>query len=54
MYLTMAEKREFLEKMRNLVLCDVIGKEERDEIFSVCLAACSRALAGAKTKEEES
>lgn len=49
MYLTMAEKREFLEKIRNLVLCDVIGREERDKIFGVCLEACDRKLK--ETKE---
>ena len=54
MYLTMAEKREFLEKMRNLVLCDVIGKEDQDEIFRVCLSACDRSLGEGLTKEEES
>jgi len=49
----MAEKREFLETMRELVLSDVIKKEDRDAIYSVCLAACGRALAEAKDQEEE-
>ena len=44
----MGEKREFLEKIRELVLDDVIRKEERDAIYRICLAACSRALAGMK------
>ena len=51
MQLTMAEKRDFLERIRELVLCDVIGKEDRDAIFKICLTACSREMA--RIEEEE-
>lgn len=51
MQLTMAEKRDFLERIRILVLQDVIRKEERDDIFRICMAACDRELA--KLKKEE-
>lgn len=50
MQLTIAEKRDFLERIRKLVMQDVIQKEERDEIYRVCMAACGRELA--KLKEE--
>lgn len=50
MPMTMAEKRVFLERIRDLVQTDVLQREDRDEIFRVCLAACSRELA--KVKEE--
>ena len=45
MQLTMAEKRDFLERIRTLVLQDVILREDRDEIFRVCMTACDRELA---------
>ena len=50
MQLTIAEKRDFIERIRTLVMQDVIQKEERDEIYRVCMAACYRELA--KLKEE--
>lgn len=50
MQLTIAEKRDFIERIRTLVMQDVIQKEERDEIYRVCMAACDRELA--KLKEE--
>jgi hypothetical protein len=49
--LTMAEKRDFLERIRILVLQDVIRKEERDEIFRICMSACDRELAKLKMEE---
>ena len=33
MHLTMDEKRDLLERLRELVLNDVIQKEDRDDIF---------------------
>ena len=51
MQLTMAEKRDFLERIRELVLCDVIQKEDRDAIFKICLKACNREMA--RIGEEE-
>ena len=50
MQLTIAEKRDFIERIRTLVMQNVIQKEERDEIYRVCMAACDRELA--KLKEE--
>ena len=50
MQLTISEKRDFIERIRTLVMQDVIQKEERDEIYRVCMAACDRELA--KLKEE--
>ena len=50
MDLTMAEKRDLIERITELVKNDVLNKEDRDNIFRVCLAACSRELA--KLKEE--
>lgn len=51
MQLTMAEKRDFLGRIRILVLQDVIQREDRDEIFRVCMAACDRELAKLKMEE---
>lgn len=51
MKLTMAEKREFLERMRELVLNDILNREDRDEIYRVCLVACDREMA--RMKEEK-
>ena len=48
--LTMAEKRDFLERIREMVMQDVIQKDDRDDIFRVCMAACDRELA--KMKKE--
>ena len=48
--LTMAEKRDLIERITDLVKNDVLNREDRDDIYRVCLAACSRELA--KLKEE--
>ena len=48
--LTMAEKRDLIERITELVKNGILNKEDRDNIFRVCLAACSRELA--KLKEE--
>ena len=48
--LTMAEKRDLIERITELVKNDILNKEDRDNIFRVCLAACGRELA--KLKEE--
>ncbi len=45
MELTMAEKREFLERIRELTMIDVIRRAERDEIYRILLAAADRELA---------
>jgi len=50
MELTMAEKRDLIERVTDLVKNDVLNREDRDDIYRVCLAACDRELA--KLKEE--
>jgi hypothetical protein len=50
MQMTMAEKRDFLERIRDLTLHDVLNREDRDTIFRVCMVACDREMA--KLKEE--
>ena len=45
MELTMAGKRDLIERITELVKNDILNKEDRDDIFRVCLAACSRELA---------
>jgi hypothetical protein len=42
MELTMAGKRDLIERVTELVKNDILNKEDRDDIFRVCLAACSR------------
>ncbi len=48
--LTMAEKRDLIERITELVKNDVINRADRDAIFHVCLSACDRELS--KLKEE--
>ena len=48
MDLTMAEKRDLIERVTELVKADVLNKEDRDDIFRVCLAACDREMARMK------
>jgi len=45
MELTMAGKRDLIERVTELVKNDILNKEDRDDISRVCLAACSRELA---------
>ena len=49
--LTMAEKRDLVERVTELVKNNVLNRDDRREIFCVCLAACDRELA--KMKKEE-
>ena len=49
--MTMAEKRDLLERIRQLALIDVLKKEDRDDIYRVCMVACDREMA--KLKEEK-
>ena len=51
MDMTMAEKRDLLERIRELALIDVLKKEDRDDIYRVCMVACDREMA--KLKEEK-
>ena len=45
MQMTMAEKRNFLERIAALVKDNVLTTEDRDAIYRICLTACSRELA---------
>ena len=51
MDMTMAEKRDLLERIRQLALINVLKKEDRDDIYRVCMVACDREMA--KLKEEK-
>lgn len=51
MDMTMAEKRDLLERIRQLAMIDVLKKEDRDDIYRVCMVACDREMA--KLKEEK-
>ena len=47
----MAENRDLIERITELVKNGILNKADRDNIFRVCLAACSRELAKLKTSE---
>ena len=51
MDMTMAEKRDLLERIRQLALINVLKKEDRDDLYRVCMVACDREMA--KLKEEK-
>ena len=48
--LTMAEKRDLIERITELMKNDVINRADRDAVLKVCLSACDRELS--KLKEE--
>ena len=50
--LTMEEKQEFLERMREMIMTDILNREDRRQIYIVCLAACGREM-GKLRKERE-
>lgn len=49
--LTMAEKRDLIERITELAKIDVLKKEDRDDIYRVCLVACDREMA--KMRKEQ-
>lgn len=51
MDLTMAEKRDLIERITELAKIDVLKKEDRDDIYRVCLVACDREMA--KMRKEQ-
>ena len=51
MDLTTAEKRDLIERITELAKYDVLKKEDRDDIFCVCLVACDREMA--KMRKEQ-
>ncbi len=40
--LTMGEKRQFLEWMRQMVLGNLLNRDDVNRIYSICCEACSR------------
>ena len=51
MDLTMAEKRDLIERITELAKIDILKKEDRDDIYRVCLVACDREMA--KMRKEQ-
>ncbi len=49
--LTTAEKREFIERMTELVNNGILNRDDRREIYCVCMVACDRELA--KIRKEQ-
>ena len=45
MELTMAERRDLIERVTELAKIGVLKKEDRDDIYRVCLVACDREMA---------
>ena len=48
--LTMAEKRELIVRITELIKCNVINRDDMADFFRICLVACDREMA--KLKEE--
>ena len=46
----MAEKRDLIERITELVKHDILNKDDRRDIYCVCMVACDREMA--KLKEE--
>ena len=51
MDLTMAEKRDLIERITEMAKIDVLKKEDRDDIYRVCLVACDREMT--KMRQEQ-
>ena len=51
MEMTMAEKRDLIERITELVKNNVLNRKDRDDIFRVCMVACDRELAKIRTEE---
>ena len=49
--LTMAEKREFIERMTDLIKNGILNRDDRRDIYCVCMVACDRELA--KLRKEQ-
>lgn len=50
MQLTMEEKQGLIEQIKDLVMHDIINRDDRRDIYCVCLVACDREMA--KMKKE--
>lgn len=51
MELTMAEKRDLIERITELAKHDILNREDRDDIFRICLVACDREMAKMRMEE---
>jgi hypothetical protein len=45
----MAEKREFIERLTELIKNNVLNRDDRKNIYLICMAACEREM----SKREE-
>ena len=43
--LTKAEQREFIERMTELIRHGILNRDDRREIYIVCMVACDREMA---------
>jgi hypothetical protein len=43
--LTAAEKREFIERMTEMIKNGILNRDDRRDIYCVCMVACDRELA---------
>lgn len=43
-YLTMKEKRDLLESIREVLKGDILTEDDQREIYCVCLHACERGI----------
>ena len=46
--LTMAEKREMIERLADMIKNNILNRDDRKDIYCVCLVACSREMAKLK------
>ena len=51
MVLTAAEKLNLIVRVTELANIDVLNREDRDNIFRVCLVACDREMAKVRMKK---
>ena len=51
--LTQAEKRDFIERMTSLIENNILNRDDRKEIYCVCLVACDREMAKIRRGECE-
>ena len=51
--LTQAEKRDFIERMTSLIENNILNRDDRKEIYCVCLVACDREMAKIRRGESE-
>ena len=51
--LTQAEKRDFIERMTSLIANNILNRDDRKEIYCVCMVACDRELAKIRKGESE-